>query len=151
VLDDLYRESILRHYQSPSHRRVIVDPDAEGFSQNPLCGDELSVTLRLDERGRIADAAFQARGCSISQASADIMAEAVRGMSKEEAEALSARFHACLHSDDDAPDLGELGLLRGVRRFPSRIKCALLPWDTLGQALASGQVSDTVVEGSVRA
>jgi nitrogen fixation protein NifU and related proteins len=135
VIKDLYREVILQHYQSPTNRREIADPDLQGSAQNPLCGDELTIFVRLAD-DRIADAAFQARGCSISQASADMMAEAVRGKTLDEASAEIQRFERLMQGEapDDEPS-GELEALVSVRRFPVRVKCALMPWTTLGEAI----------------
>lgn len=138
VLEDLYREVILQHYQSPRNRRTIPDANVQGYAQNPLCGDEMAVAARVDG-GRIVDAAYEARGCSISHASADMMADAVRGKTLEEVSQILDAFKA-LMTDSAAPpspDLGELSMLQSVRRYPVRVKCALLPWTTLADALAS--------------
>lgn len=136
VLEDLYREVILRHYQSPRNRRAIPDPSAESFAQNPLCGDEISVCARIDD-GRIVDAGFQARSCSIVQASADMMADVVRGKTLMQVSDLIGMFRAMMaNGADRAPEeLGDLAALQGVRRYPVRVKCALLPWNTLADAL----------------
>jgi nitrogen fixation NifU-like protein len=136
VAEDLYREAIIRRYQSPSNRRTIDGANAEGFSQNPLCGDEVRVTARV-ENGRIVDAAFTARGCSISQASADMMADVIRGRSLPEVAEIAGQFRRIMTEDTGSvpPVLDELAVLRSVRKYPVRIKCALLPWDTLRHAL----------------
>jgi nitrogen fixation NifU-like protein len=142
-LDDLYREVILDHYRNPRRRGSLDHPDAHADGQNPLCGDEISLDLALDG-DRIADVRLQGRGCSISQASASMMAEAVAGKTIAEAEALIHRFKAMMEIepgdagiDPSRPGaaLGDLEALQGVRRFPVRIKCADLPWATLAQAL----------------
>ena len=142
-LDDLYREVILDHYRNPRRRGALEHPDAHADGQNPLCGDEISLDLALDG-DRIADVRLQGRGCSISQASASMMAEAVAGKTIAEAEALIHRFKAMMEIepgdagiDPSRPGaaLGDLEALQGVRRFPVRIKCADLPWATLAQAL----------------
>lgn len=146
-LDDLYREVILDHYRNPRRRGTLDHPDAHADGQNPLCGDEISLDLALDG-DRIADVRLQGRGCSISQASASMMAEAVAGKTIAEVEALIHRFKAMMEIepgdagiDPSRPGaaLGDLEALQGVRRFPVRIKCADLPWATLAQALAEGR------------
>jgi nitrogen fixation NifU-like protein len=143
-LDDLYREVILDHYRNPRRRGALDHPDAHADGQNPLCGDEISLDLALDG-DRIADVRLQGRGCSISQASASMMAEAVAGKTIAEVEALIHRFKAMMEIepgdagiDPSRPGaaLGDLEALQGVRRFPVRIKCADLPWATLAQALS---------------
>ena len=142
-LDDLYREVILDHYRNPRRRGALEHPDAHADGQNPLCGDEISLDLAFDG-DRIADARMQGRGCSISQASASMMAEAVAGKTIAEVEALIHRFKAMMEIepgdagiDPSRPGaaLGDLEALQGVRRFPVRIKCADLPWATLAEAL----------------
>jgi len=142
-LDDLYREVILDHYRNPRHRGNLEHPDAHADGQNPLCGDEISLDLALDG-DRITDVRLQGRGCSISQASASMMAEAIAGKTIAEVEALIHRFKAMMEIepgdpgiDTDRPGaaLGDLEALQGVRRFPVRIKCADLPWATLAEAL----------------
>ena len=142
-LDDLYREVILDHYRNPRRRGALEHPDAHADGQNPLCGDELSLDLALDG-DRVTDVRLQGRGCSISQASASMMAEAIAGKTIAEVVALTHRFKVMMGIeegdsgvDDSRPGaaLGDLEALRGVRRFPVRIKCADLPWATLAQAL----------------
>lgn len=138
-LDELYRSVILEHYRAPANRRVVEDANAQGFSQNPLCGDEMTIAARIAE-GRVADAGFQARGCSISQASADMMVDAIRGRTLDDVTALVQQFRALMSGGVDAsvPSLGDLAALQGVRKFPVRVKCALLPWNTLEAALSAG-------------
>jgi nitrogen fixation protein NifU and related proteins len=137
-MEDLYREAIIRRYQTPSNRREIDDANAEGFSQNPLCGDEIRIRARVAD-DRIADAGFAARGCSISQASADMMADVIRGKTLPEVASLTAAFRELMTEEGATvpPDLEELAVLRSVKKYPVRIKCALLPWDTLQAALAA--------------
>jgi nitrogen fixation NifU-like protein len=138
MAEDLYREAIIKRYQAPNNRREIEGANAEGFAQNPLCGDEIRITARLGD-GRVADAGFSARGCSISQASADMMADVIRGKTVAEISQLADQFRKLMTEDVEPTDplLEELTVLRSVRKYPVRIKCALLPWDTLQQALAS--------------
>ena len=136
VLEDLYRDVILRHYQAPANRRKLPAPDAQSFTQNPLCGDEITVAASIEE-GRLVDAAFEARGCSISQASADMMAELIKGKTIDAAVQLAAEFKQMMSGTDGEPsdELGDLVSLRAIRKYPVRIKCALLPWTTLLDAL----------------
>ena len=142
-LDDLYREVILDHYRNPRRRGALEHPDAHADGQNPLCGDEISLDLALDG-DRITDVRLQGRGCSISQASASMMAEAIAGKTIAEVETLIHRFKAMMEIEPGDPGidasrpgaaLGDLEALQGVRRFPVRIKCADLPWATLAEAL----------------
>ena len=150
-LEDLYREIILDHYRSPRNRGELETPPAhraEGF--NPLCGDEVVVFLELDEADRIADIKISGQGCSISQSSASMMSAAVKGKTVHEARNLTDTFKSMMsiHETDiggdgaEAPTsiaeielkLGDLEALRGVVKFPVRIKCATLSWNTLNQA-----------------
>jgi len=144
-LDDLYREVILDHYRNPRRRGSLQHPDAHAEGQNPLCGDEISLDLSL-EGDRVTDVRILGRGCSISQASASMMAEAVVGKTRAEIAELTRRFKVMMEIeegdaglDDERPGaaLGDLEALQGVRRFPVRIKCADLPWVTLAEALGA--------------
>ena len=144
-LDDLYREVILDHYRNPRRRGSLEHPDAHAEGQNPLCGDEISLDLALDG-DRVADVRILGRGCSISQASASMMAEAVVGRTLAEVADLTHRFKAMMEIEEGDPEidearpgaaLGDLEALRGVRRFPVRIKCADLPWVALTDALGA--------------
>jgi nitrogen fixation NifU-like protein len=134
-LEDLYQEVILDHNKRPRNFRAIENGrKAEGY--NPLCGDRITVYLRLDN-GVIADASFQGAGCAISKASASLMTDSVKGKTLAEAEALFERFHRMITSapEEPADDLGKLTVLSGVRRFPVRVKCASLAWHTLRAAV----------------
>ncbi len=144
-LEDLYREVILDHYRNPRRRGSLSHPDAHAEGQNPLCGDEISIDVAL-VGDRVADVRILGRGCSISQASASMMAEAVAGKTLAEIAELAHRFKvmmdieegdAGINEERPGAALGDLEALRGVRRFPVRIKCADLPWATLAEALAS--------------
>jgi nitrogen fixation protein NifU and related proteins len=133
-LQELYQEVILDHNRRPRNFRRIDDGQkAEGY--NPLCGDRLTVYLRV-EQGRIADASFEGSGCAISKASASMMTESVKGKTLQEAEALFQRFHQLITRAPDEPvdDLGKLSVFAGVRQFPVRVKCASLAWHTLRAA-----------------
>jgi nitrogen fixation NifU-like protein len=136
-LDDLYQEVILDHNRRPHNFRSIPDGrHAEGY--NPLCGDHLTVYLRV-EGGRIIDVAFQGSGCAISKASASLMTDSVKGKTLEEAESLYRRFHEMITRSADEPveQLGKLSVLAGVRQFPMRVKCASLAWHALRAAVAA--------------
>lgn len=150
-LEDLYREIILDHYRNPRNRGELATPPAhrvEGF--NPLCGDEIVVYLQLDDEGRVADLKIGGQGCSISQSSASMMSAAVKGRTTEEIQAITRAFKAMMSiheqelegdeavTDDEPADeinLGDLEALRGVVKFPVRIKCATLSWNTLAQGI----------------
>jgi nitrogen fixation NifU-like protein len=135
-LDDLYRDIIIDHYRHPRHRGRLDSPSATHEGLNPLCGDEVTVEVKVDG-DRLADIAYTGSGCSISQSSASMMTEAVEGKSLEETRRLIGDFTAMMRGgeDVDADALGDLEALSGVRRFPVRIKCATLAWHTLDEAL----------------
>jgi len=148
-LEDLYREIILDHYRNPRNRGELESPPAqrvEGF--NPLCGDEIVVYLELDGDKRISDIRIGGQGCSISQSSASMMSAAVKGRTIAEVGDLTRAFKGMMSihesslggdavEPEDLPDvkLGDLEALRGVVKFPVRIKCATLAWNTLAQAI----------------
>jgi nitrogen fixation NifU-like protein len=150
-LEDLYREIILDHYRSPRNRGELpVPPARHAEGHNPLCGDEISVFLDVAERDGVAvveDVKVTGQGCSISQSSASMMSQAVKGKSIAEVRALVRKFKGMMSIEtdtgDDAGDgadvvdvpLGDLEALQGVVKFPVRIKCATLAWNTLTQAL----------------
>jgi nitrogen fixation NifU-like protein len=137
-LNDLYRDVILDHNRQPRNFGDLEPADAsvEGF--NPMCGDHLTLRLRLNE-DTISDIRFKGEGCAISTASASLMTEAVKGRTRDEALKLFERVHQLL-TDDAAPpadELGKLAALSGVREYPARVKCASLCWHTLASALKS--------------
>ncbi len=156
-LDDLYREVILDHYRSPRNQGELETPPAtrtEGF--NPLCGDEVIVYIDVDDDNVITDVAIGGQGCSISQASASMMSAAIKGKTAKEARQFIGAFKGLMSihegelggdgseaemgiaaDADDTGDikLGDLEALKGVVKFPVRIKCATLSWNTLAQAL----------------
>lgn len=136
-LDDLYKEVILDHYQNPRNRGQLEAPSVATRGHNPLCGDEILLSLRIDG-DTLQDLAFGGRGCSISQASASMMTESVKGHRLGEAESLAEAFKGFMAGESDAEALGEneeLQSLQGVKRFPVRVKCALLPWAALQEAV----------------
>lgn len=143
-LRDLYRDVILDHNRHPRNFGRLEHPDAEAEGHNPLCGDRLSLAVRL-AGDRIEDIRFEARGCAISRASASLMSEAVKGKDRAAVKRLFASVHALLTDPNAAPaaDLGKLAALCGVREFPARVKCASLCWHTLNAALEKGAATVT--------
>ncbi|MEN9644657.1 MAG: hypothetical protein RL238_1326 [Actinomycetota bacterium] len=142
-LEDLYREIILDHHRNPRNRGELPPPASHAVGHNPLCGDEIDVYLEVSD-GVISDVKVGGQGCSISQSSASMMSQAVKGKPVEEVRALVRRFKGMMSIPDDdgnpiEPDpavkLGDLEALQGVVKFPVRIKCATLAWNTLLQAL----------------
>ena len=135
-LNDLYRDVILDHNRRPRNFGDLESADASVEGYNPMCGDHLTLRLKLDD-GTISDIRFEGQGCAISTASASLMTEAVKGKSREEALQLFDRVHQLL-TDDSAPsdELGKLAALSGVREYPARVKCASLCWHTLNAALS---------------
>ena len=142
-LEDLYREIILDHYRTPRNRGELPPPAAHAVGHNPLCGDEIDVYLQIED-DVVTDVKVGGQGCSISQSSASMMSQAVKGKTVDEVRALTHRFKG-LMSIEDAEDvdesvkLGDLEALQGVVKFPVRIKCATLGWNTLTQALAEAE------------
>ncbi len=136
-LRDLYQEVVLEHSKRPRNYRVVEGATSEAAGHNPLCGDQLSVTLKLDG-DVIRDIGFQGQGCAISKASASLMTGAVKDKSKAEAEALFELVHKLVTEGPEGVDvdaLGKLAVLSGVNEFPARVKCASLAWHTLRAAL----------------
>jgi nitrogen fixation protein NifU and related proteins len=135
-LKELYRDVILDHNKRPRNFGRIEPSDSHADGHNPLCGDRLTVSLRLKD-DRIEDIRFEGKGCAISTASASLMTEAVKGKDRQTVQSLYGRVHALLTQQDAVPDasLGKLAALSGVREFPARVKCASLCWHTLNAAL----------------
>lgn len=144
ALEELYREVILDHYRNPRNRGHLNTPDATAEGVNPMCGDELNIEVKFTN-GAVSEIAVDGQGCSISQSSASMMTEAVRGKTRDEIEDLADRFRTMMsldESDDSGLDperpgavLGDIEALQGVRQYPVRIKCASLGWNTLMEAL----------------
>ncbi|PZW42217.1 nitrogen fixation NifU-like protein [Humitalea rosea] len=145
-LRDLYQEVILDHGRKPRNFRRLENATHHARGDNPLCGDRMELFLAMEEDGKIADAAFQGRGCAISMASASLMTETVRGKTPAQARALGNAFRG-LAMTGTCPDCGaeladdmeRLSPLSGVHEFPSRVKCATLAWHTLNNALDDNQ------------
>lgn len=141
ALDELYREVILDHYTHPRNKGTMDDPDIKVEGANPLCGDELSIYVKL-AGGKISEVKFLGRGCSISQASASMMTAQIKGKTLEEAKELVDRFKAMMHGEPvGEEELGDLMALQGVRKFPVRIKCATLSWVALEQGMEEFEAS----------
>jgi nitrogen fixation NifU-like protein len=151
-LEDLYREIILDHYRTPRNRGELEPPAIKADGHNPLCGDEITVYLDLDtstgagDDAVIRDIKISGQGCSISQSSASMMSQAMLGKSVGDVKARIRRFKTLMgivgldevESDADI-DLGDLEALQGVVKYPVRIKCAVLSWNTLTQALTQAE------------
>jgi nitrogen fixation NifU-like protein len=135
-LDDMYREIILDHYRSPRGRKPLDKTDIASGGQNPSCGDEIEMEIRMDD-DILKDIHVDCKGCAISVASGSMLTEAVKGKSFEEVVRMAELVKKMLKGDAaDIPDeFGDLDALRGVRKFPVRIKCALLAWITLIEGL----------------
>ena len=142
-LRELYQEIIIDHNRNPRNHHSMDDASSQANGYNPLCGDKLTVYLKMDKE-KLADISFVGCGCAISQASASLMTEALKGKTKEDAEALYHRFHKMLTVDDeDQGYMDKLAVLAGVKTFPARVKCATLAWHTFDAALH--KEPDTVV------
>lgn len=139
-LRDLYRDVILDHNRHPRNFGRLDDADAQAEGHNPLCGDRLTLSLRLSG-DRIEDIRFEGKGCAISTASASLMSEAVKGKDRQAVRRLFETVHALLTEQNATPgaELGKLAALSGVREFPARVKCASLCWHTLNAALESAR------------
>ena len=135
--NDLYGELVVEHKRAPRNFGTLAAATHQARGHNPQCGDELDVQLQV-EHGRLLDIRYRGQGCAICVASASMMSEAVKGRTVAEAEALQQRFRAVLTGqlEPEAAELGKLISLAGVRRYPARIKCALLGWHALMHALA---------------
>ena len=142
-LRDLYQQVILDHSRNPRNHGEIPPPCLHAHGDNPSCGDEIDVWLRLSEDGQnIEELKFTGQGCAISQASASMMTQKIKGKSKAQAAAMREDFRRVVMGDGAPADedaLGELILLEGVQKFPQRVKCAMLAWRAVEQALESAK------------
>lgn len=146
-LDSLYRDTVLDHFRSPRGRKALDRVDLTRLGHNPVCGDRLSMSLKVTD-DKIEDVAVETKGCAISIASASMMAELLPGLTKEQARHLAESFRAMMHGQPIPGDLeiGDLDALEGVKNFPVRVKCALLGWMTLLDALSgSGDAKGVTV------
>ena len=154
-LRDLYQEVILDHGKRPRNFRHPADANRAAKGDNPLCGDKVTIYLKLSPAHVIEDLAFEGRGCAISTASASLMTEILKGKTEEEAKALFGALHRMCTQDDaagaDAPELpaaledefDRLQVLSGVRQYPMRVKCATLAWHTMKAALDGAEQAST--------
>jgi nitrogen fixation NifU-like protein len=138
-LRELYQEVILEHGKNPRNFHANDDATNEARGNNPLCGDQLVIYLKLDGDKRVVDASFLGKGCAISMASASMMTELLKGRTQQEAQSLFEAFHDMCTGEDNGhelpDDVEKLQVLSGVREFPTRVKCATLPWHTMVAAL----------------
>ncbi len=143
ALEDLYKEVILDHYKSPRNKRSLPGAELSCTKNNPLCGDQITIHAHLAD-GRIAEVSYEGSGCSISQASASMLTEAVAGKELDQALGLTADFRGMMQGevDPDEDEFGDLIALKGVVKYPVRIKCAVLAWDVFQEAL-SGSGADS--------
>ena len=136
-LDDIYKEVILDHYKNPRNKREMPEASLTCSRNNPLCGDEITVFVHAED-GKVHEVSFVGQGCSISQSSASMMTEAVAGKHVEDVRRLIADFRSMMAGelDPSEDEFGDLVALKGVVKYPIRIKCAVLAWDVLQEALA---------------
>ena len=144
-LNSLYQQLILEHYRNPRNKAELEEKTVEIHMANPVCGDEIRLQLRIADDA-IGEAKFVRQGCSISQAAVSMMTTLLEGRSLNDADALARRFTELMHGDETAAKdrtLGDLRALQGVSKFPVRIKCALLGFDALQEALKKNASEDT--------
>ena len=135
--DELYKEVILDHYENPRNFHELDPAEIHELGHNPLCGDELELYMNMDGDS-IKEISFKGKGCSISQASTSMMMEVMEGKNKEEVKEIIRKFKGMIMEDQEADfegDLEDLNALNGVKKFPVRVKCAILAWNTLEKAL----------------
>ena len=148
-LDEMYREVILDHYKAPRGKKPLSNASVSADGHNPSCGDDIRLEIEMDN-GILKDIHVDCKGCAISVASGSMLAEAVKGKSFDEVQAMAERIRKMIKGDTEETedDLGDLGALKGVRQFPVRIKCALLAWVTLIEGLnkyANGHTTGKVI------
>jgi len=145
-LEELYQAVILDHSRRPRNFGTLDNADVVVHGDNPSCGDEIHLGVHFDPEGKLAEIKFSGQGCAISQASASLMTMKLKGKTRAEAEELGRAFHDLVTTDATvtAKGLGDLQLLQGVRKFPQRVKCAMLAWRAIEQALAQTAGETTV-------
>lgn len=147
AIDDLYQEILLDHYKAPRNKGCVENADLKLELKNPFCGDEILLTLKFDGN-RVKEVAFEGNGCVISQASASLMTEKIKGLEFQEIESLIQRFTAIVkeggHEHSKSEELDELDAFQGICEFPTRVKCALLAWRTLEQALQKYKNNESI-------
>ena len=145
-LSDLYQEVILDHSRSPRNFHKMEGANHIAKGNNPLCGDEITLYLLMDENDVIQDISFEGSGCAISKASASLLTSALKGKSKQEVKALFDKVHAMVTSGEiDGEELGKLSVFAGVHEFPARVKCAILPWHAVMAAI-EGEKEEVTTE-----
>jgi len=145
-IEELYQEVILDHSRRPRNFGELPDAAVRVHGDNPACGDEIHLAVKFDTGGGLEDIKFTGRGCAISQASASLMTMKLKGKSRPEAMEMLGAFHDLVTNDaTEAPNaLGDLRVMKGVRNFPQRVKCAMLPWRAVEQAFEQGAGEATV-------
>ena len=145
-LEELYQEVILDHSRRPRNFGVLAEPDVVVHGDNPACGDEIHLGVKFGDEGQLQELKFSGQGCAISQASASMMTMKLKGKTRVEAAEMARRFKDLVtgQGESQSTNLGDLQLLQGVRRFPQRVKCAMLAWRAVEQALAQTAGEATV-------
>jgi nitrogen fixation protein NifU and related proteins len=145
-LEELYQEVILDHSRRPRNFGELPDAAVRVHGDNPACGDEIHLTVKFDGNGGLEEIKFTGHGCAISQASASLMTTKLKGKSRDEVEEMFRAFHdlVTVGKSDGPKSLGDLRVMRGVRKFPQRVKCAMLPWRAVEQALRQSEGEATV-------
>ena len=145
-IEELYQEVILDHSRRPRNFGELVDAAVRVHGDNPACGDEIHLGVKFDARGGLEDIKFTGHGCAISQASASLMTMKSKGKKRAEVEQMLRAFHDLVTTEKNNPpnSLGDLLVMRGVRKFPQRVKCAMLPWRAIEQALRQSEGEATV-------
>ena len=145
-LEELYQQVILDHSRRPRNFGEVAEADVHVHGDNPACGDEIHLSAKFGEDGSFQDIKFSGHGCAISQASASLMTMKLKGKSRSDAEQMITAFHDLVTdgSSEPARSLGDLQLLKGVRKFPQRVKCAMLAWRAVQQALRQESGDSTV-------
>lgn len=142
-LDDLYRDILMEHYRFPRGHKTLDHPDIVNEGQNPACGDEIEIALKIDD-DRVHDISVSCAGCAVSVASGSMLAEIIKGKSLAEVKRIATVIKAMLKGEEIPADmeLGDLEALKGVKKFPVRIKCALLSWTTLIDAIEARETGE---------
>lgn len=144
-LEELYQEVILDHSRRPRNFGELPDASVKVHGDNPSCGDEIHLAIKFDGNGGLEEIKFTGHGCAISQASASLMTMKLKGKKRDEVEEMLRAFHDLVTTGkNNTPNLGDLQVMRGVRKFPQRVKCAMLPWRAVEQALRQSEGESTV-------
>jgi len=145
-LEELYQEVILDHSRRPRNFGELLDASVKVHGDNPSCGDEIHLAIKFDGNGGLEEIKFTGHGCAISQASASLMTMKLKGKKRAEVEEMLRAFHDLVTTGKNSAqkNLGDLQVMRGVRKFPQRVKCAMLPWRAVEQALRQSEGESTV-------